>query len=158
MIWRTEIRREWRVRGKNRGSRGGVARFSEFDKRINQQQQRKGKRKMEHLTPEYQQKLKKLAMTELLQWISSGVLDNYMIQLVSLSSRLPQLFGLKPQLYLLNSSVGEISSRQRSPDCLPICSSRKMTMLKKPRGLLICTTVVSLHPITNLSIAKVNHS
>lgn len=78
-------------------------------------QQRKRKRKMEHLTPEYQQKLKKLAMTELLQWITSGVPDNYMIHLVSLSSRLPQLFGLKPQLSLLNSSVGEISSRQGSP-------------------------------------------
>lgn len=78
-------------------------------------QQRKRKRKMEHLTPEYQQKLKKLAVTELLQWITSGVPDNYMIHLVSLSSRLPQLFGLKPQLFLLNSSVGEISSRQGSP-------------------------------------------
>ncbi|KZS03094.1 Uncharacterized protein APZ42_034264 [Daphnia magna] len=78
-------------------------------------QRRKRKRKMDHLTPEYQQRLKTLAMAELLQWISNEVPENYMIHLVSLSSRLPQLFGLKTQLCLPNDCVGEISSRQELP-------------------------------------------
>lgn len=69
-------------------------------------QQRKRKRKLNHLTPEYHNRLKTAAMKELI-WMATGVPEKYMTHLVSLSSVLPQMFGLKPQVCLSEANVME---------------------------------------------------
>lgn len=69
-------------------------------------QQRKRKRKLNHLTPEYKQRLKTTAVTKLLQWMSTGIPESHMKHLVSLSSRLPQMFGLKTKV-----SIGSLCWR-----------------------------------------------
>lgn len=69
-------------------------------------QQRKRKRKLNHLTPEYHNRLKTAAMKELI-WMATGVPEKYMTHLVSLSSVLPQMFGLKPQVCLSEGNVME---------------------------------------------------
>lgn len=69
-------------------------------------QQRKRKRKLNHLTPEYHNRLKTAAMKELI-WMATGVPEKYMTHLVSLSSGLPQMFGLKPQVCLSEANVME---------------------------------------------------
>lgn len=58
---------------------------------------RKRKIKAECLTPEYRQKMKRMAAKELTQWISSGVPESCMTHLSSLSSSLPEIFELKQQ-------------------------------------------------------------
>lgn len=75
-------------------------------------QQRKRKRKLNHLTPEYKQRLKTTAVTKLLQWMSTGIPESHMKHLVSLSSRLPQMFGLKTKVSLSESCVGDMTSQQ----------------------------------------------
>lgn len=70
-------------------------------------QQRKRKRKLNHLTPEYHKRLKTTAMKELLIWMATGVPEKYMTHLVSLSSGLPQMFGLKTQVCLSEANVME---------------------------------------------------
>lgn len=59
---------------------------------------RKRKMKVNCLTPEYRQKIKRMATKELEQWISFGVPESYMTRLVEVSSTLPEKFGLKRAL------------------------------------------------------------
>jgi hypothetical protein len=53
---------------------------------------RKRKIKADCLTPEYRQKMKRMAAKELTQWISTGVPENCMTHWSELSSSLPETF------------------------------------------------------------------
>jgi hypothetical protein len=59
------------------------------------------------LTPENHKRLKTVAMKELLIWMAMGVPEKYMTHLFLLSSGLPQMFGLKPQVCLSEANVME---------------------------------------------------
>lgn len=56
---------------------------------------RKRKVKVNCLTPEYRQKMKRIAVKELHQSMSNGVSESFMTHLKELSSTLPELYALK---------------------------------------------------------------